>query len=152
MIIIGYQGIGKSTLAGQHNCIDLESGNFWVNGKRAEDWYIPYCQIANHLSEQGYTVFVSSHAVVREELKKSKERVVAIIPAVELRDEWVVKLEERYNHTGLEKDYKAWKNAEDRYVENIYEIIDSVSEGYYIRHMDYSLKGILHSIGAWSLD
>lgn len=151
MIIIGYQGIGKSTLAGQNGCIDLESGNFWVNGKRAEDWYIPYCRIANHLSEQGYTVFVSSHEVVRNELKKSKERVVAIVPAVELRDEWVAKLEERYNRTGLDKDFKAWKNAEDRYEDNIYEIMDDVSKGYYIRHMSYSLKGILHEIGAWSL-
>ena len=115
MIIIGYQGIGKSTLAGWSNCIDLESGNFWVDGKRAEDWYIPYCQIANHLSEQGYTVFVSSHEVVRNELKKSKERVVAICPFVELRNEWVAKLEDRYLTTKLDKDYKAWKNAEDRY-------------------------------------
>ena len=152
MIIIGYQGIGKSTLAGYKDCIDLESGNFWIDGKRAEDWYIPYCKIANHLSEQGYIVFVSSHEVVRKELQKSEERVVAICPAVELRDEWVAKLEERYNQSGLEKDYKAWKNAKDRYVDNIYEIIDDVSEVYYIRHMGYSLKGILHSIGAWSLD
>ena len=29
MIVIGYQGIGKSTLKGY---IDLESGNFWYNG------------------------------------------------------------------------------------------------------------------------
>ena len=52
MIIIGYQGIGKSTLAGKDNkFIDLESGNFWVNGERVENWYIPYCQIAEHLSK-----------------------------------------------------------------------------------------------------
>ena len=51
MIVIGYQGIGKSSLAGRNNIfIDLESGNFWVDGKRADDWYKPYCQIAEHLS------------------------------------------------------------------------------------------------------
>lgn len=143
MIIIGYQGIGKSTLAGKDNCIDLESGNFWIDGKRAEDWYIPYCQIANHLSEQGYTVFVSSHEVVRRELEKSEERVVAIIPAIELRDAWCEKLLERYMLTELDKDFKAWRNAEERYVENISEIMDSVGEVYYIRSMDYYLPVII---------
>ena len=51
---------------------------------RADDWYKPYCQIANHLSEQGYTVFVSSHEVVRRELEKSKEPVYVIFPAIDL--------------------------------------------------------------------
>lgn len=143
MIIIGYQGIGKSTLAGKNNCIDLESGNFWVNGKRADDWYIPYCKIANHLSEQGYTVFVSSHEVVRNELKKSEEKVFAVCPSICLKDEWVAKLEDRYKRTGLEKDFKAWKNAEDRYDENIKEIIGSGFETYYIDAMDYDLELIV---------
>lgn len=143
MIIIGYQGIGKSTLAGKDNCIDLESGNFWVDGKRAEDWYIPYCQIANHLSAQGYTVFVSSHEVVRRELENSEERVVTVIPAVELRDPWCEKLLERYMLTELDKDFKAWRNAEERYVENIYEIMDSVGEVYCIRSMSYCLEDIV---------
>lgn len=147
MIIIGYQGIGKSTMAGQNGCIDLESGNFWVDGKRAEDWYIPYCNIANHLSEQGYIVFVSSHEVVRKELQKSKEKVVAICPATELRDEWVAKLEERYNRTGLDKDFKAWKNAEDRYVANIMEIANSGIPVFWINGMEYNLSGIVGHLG-----
>lgn len=151
MIIIGYQGIGKSTLAGYKGCIDLESGNFWIDGKRADDWYIPYCRIANHLSEQGYIVFVSSHEVVRKELQKSEERVVAICPAVELKMGWYNKLQDRYLRTGLQKDYKALKNAEERFEENIMEIANSGFETVYIRHMGYSLKGILHEIGAWSL-
>ena len=66
--MIGYQGIGKSSCAGKNDCIDLESGSFWVDGKRAEEWYIPYCQIAMHLANQGYTVFTSSHKVVRDQL------------------------------------------------------------------------------------
>lgn len=97
MIIIGYQGIGKSTLAGKNKCIDLESGNFWFydletyQKVRHNDWYVPYCNIANHLSEQGYTVFTSSHEVVRNELKKSKEDVFIIYPSIELKDEWIKK-------------------------------------------------------------
>ena len=143
MIIVGYQGIGKSTLAGKYDCIDLESGNFWVDGKRAEDWYKPYCQIANHLSEQGYTVFTSSHEVVRKELEKSKENVFVVFPSIHLRDEWMQKLKARYEATGLEKDFKALANAEDRHKENIAELMMGNLKFYEINDMNYSLKQIV---------
>lgn len=144
MIIIGYQGIGKSTLAGKNNCIDLESGNFWVDGKRAENWYVPYCQIANHLSEQGYTVFVSSHEVVRKELEKSKEIVFVVCPSVELKEQWIAKLKSRYESTGLDKDFKALANAEDRYVDNINELVFGNFVAYEIEDIDYDLKDIVN--------
>lgn len=144
MIISGYQGIGKSTLAGKNNCIDLESGNFWVNGKRSDDWYIPYCQIANHLSEQGYTVFVSSHEAVRKELEKSKEKVYVVFPSIFLKEEWVAKLRRRYETTGLEKDFKALANAEDRYKENIAELMLGNLKFYEIQNINYDLKAIVN--------
>ena len=143
MIISGYQGIGKSSLAGKNNCIDLESGNFWVDGKRADDWYKPYCQIANHLSEQGYIVFVSSHEVVRRELEKSKEPVYAIFPAIDLKDEWIKKLEDRYNNTKLDKDYRALMNAKDRYKENITELMQGNLKFYEITRINYHLDDII---------
>lgn len=126
MIVIGYQGIGKSTLAGRdHKFIDLESGNFWVDGKRADDWYKPYCQIAEHLSSQGYIVFTSSHEVVRKQLEGSREVVVVCYPSPSLKDMWIDKLENRYRDTGLEKDYKALMNAKERFDENIRELAES---------------------------
>lgn len=126
MIVIGYQGIGKSTLAGKnYKFIDLESGNFWVDGKRADDWYKPYCQIAEHLSQQGYTVFTSSHEVVRKQLENSKETVVVVYPSIELKDSWIDRLELRYQCSGLDKDYKALMNAKDRFEENIKELSES---------------------------
>lgn len=152
MIIIGYQGIGKSTLAGKNKCIDLESGNFWFHDTydnetyfktRHANWYIPYCNIANHLSEQGYIVFTSSHKVVRNELKKSKEDVFIIYPSIELKDEWIKKLEDRYNQTGLDKDYKALMNAKDRYEENIEELRKCGLSVFEILDMDYSLDEIV---------
>ena len=152
MIIIGYQGIGKSTLAGKNGCIDLESGNFWFYDEetkqkmRHSNWYIPYCQIANHLSEQGYTVFVSSHEVVRNELKKSDQRVIVVCPDLHLKDEWIKKLEDRYEYTGLEKDFKAFKNAFDRYEENIKELLYSGFDTYAIDSMDYVLSKIIEEI------
>lgn len=146
MIVIGYQGIGKSTLAGRNNrFIDLESGNFWVDGKRADDWYKPYCNIAEHLSQQGYIVFTSSHEVVRKQLENSSEIIVVCYPSIDLKDEWIDKLEERYATSKSEKDYKALMNAVDRYEENIKEL----SESNYryckvtLTKMDYDLEASL---------
>lgn len=144
MIIIGYQGIGKSTLAGINRFIDLESGNFWVDGKREDNWYKIYCNIANHLSHQGYNVFVSSHEVVRKELANSNETVIIICPSLELEDEWIEKLKTRWEYSKLDKDYKAYMNASDRYKENILELInDNNFLTLIIDHMDYNLEDLI---------
>ena len=145
MIVIGYQGIGKSTLAGRNNrFIDLESSNFWVDGKRADDWYKPYCQIAEHLSRQGYIVFTSSHEVVRKQLEKSREAVVLVFPSIELKDEWISKLQDRYEWSGLEKDYKALMNAKDRYEDNIKELeASNIEYKMALKNIDYDLEAAL---------
>ena len=143
MIVSGYQGIGKSSLAGSKECIDLESGNFWIDGVRSEDWYKPYCKIANHLSEQGYTVFVSSHEVVRKELENSDEVVFVVCPSVALKEQWIEKLRTRYELTKSEKDFKALANAEDRYEDNINELVYGDLPCYEIESMSYNLSEIV---------
>jgi hypothetical protein len=128
MIVIGYQGIGKSTLCKNDNSyIDLESSNFWVDGKRADDWYKPYCNIAEDLSRQGHVVFVSSHEVVRNRLLESDEFVLAVVPAPteEMKKVWISRLQHRYDTSKLEKDYKALMNARDMYLVNVLEITNS---------------------------
>lgn len=149
MIVIGYQGIGKSSLAGKnHKYIDLESGNFWVDGKRAEDWYKPYCQIAEHLSQQGYVVFTSSHEVVRGQLRGTSEDVILVFPSLALKDEWIAKLQNRFDITGSEKDLRALLNAVDRYQENIEELKSDdfwfgIAE---IDSMDYDLEQMIEEV------
>lgn len=144
MIIVGYQGIGKSTLAkNSYKYIDLESGNFWIDGVRHDDWYKAYCKIAAHLSAQGHTVLVSSHYVVREELKKYSEEVKCCFPSVDLQEEWIKKLEDRYNESKLEKDFKAWQNAYNSYFENIYDLMESGFDNIIIRSMDYDLRELI---------
>ena len=131
-IVVGYQGIGKSTLArsGKGRYIDLESSSFSVrdgmtdNYVKINGWEKIYCKIAEHLAEQGYTVFVSSHAEVRKILKESKCKVVAVVPHPDLGELWIEKLKKRYFDTELEKDRRAWLNAKDRYKENIMEIMN----------------------------
>ena len=145
MIIVGYQGIGKSSLAGRdRKFIDLESSNFWVDGKRSDDWYKPYCQIAEHLSKQGYIVFTSSHEVVRKQLEKSSEVVVLVYPALELKPMWIDKLENRYRDDPSEKNYKALMNAKDRYEQNIMELITSkINFKIELRDPEYDLEAMI---------
>ena len=150
MIIIGYQGIGKSTLASRNlKYIDLESSNFWFDDAetkqrvRHSNWYEMYCNVAEDLSRQGYVVFVSSHQPVRERLLKSEEYVVACVPSLDLKEQWIEKLKLRYEATGLEKDYKAYMNAEDRFSENITEIMNSGFDNLIITNANYNLRNII---------
>lgn len=150
MIISGYQGIGKSTLASQDlQYIDLESSNFFVDGKRDDDWYIVYGQIANSLSRQGYHVFVSSHAPVREYLSHSDEELCIVVPAIELKDQWIDKLKKRYEETSLEKDFRAYKNAADRYIENVVELMSTQNARIITIHdMNYNLRNLIFPKGS----
>lgn len=144
LIVIGYQGIGKSSCAGKDNCIDLESGCFWIGGERDEYWYIPYCQIAMDLANQGYTVFTSSHKCVYEFFKfvpflPNVGKAVIICPRMEFRNEWIDRLQKRFDKTGLYKDYKALMNAKERFNENIQELMRNGLPVYQPAAMDYDL-------------
>ena len=149
MIIIGYQGIGKSSAAGADSgCIDLESSNFWVDGMRPRDWYKYYCEIAFDLSKQGYVVFTSSHKDVRNCFLKHLERdkIVAVFPKKELKDKWIQKLQDRFDADVCEKNYKALMNAKDKYEENIEDMSNWGGEVYMIDTIDYDLKDIIKEI------
>lgn len=142
MIIIGYQGIGKSSLSrSASNTIDLESGCFWNGNYRPDDWYVYYCNVAIDLSSQGNTVFTSSHQVVRDYLASlpKNELIAVCYPSLELKDEWIEKLRVRYERTQLQKDYKAWMNAVDRYDDNIRELMASPFDKIELDNMYYHL-------------
>lgn len=147
MIVIGYQGIGKSTVSKKSKgFIDLESGNFFYNGNRPTDWHIYYCQIAEHLSRQGYVVFMSSHEPVRNWFIHSDERAIIICPDLNLKTEWIDKLEKRYNTTHKEKDFKAWQNAVCRFEENIKELFDCGIPVISINTMAYDLEEMIRTM------
>lgn len=146
MIIIGYQGIGKSSLArSSANVIDLESGCFWNGNYRPDDWYVYYCQVAIDLSEQGNTVFTSSHLVVRNYLASlpKNELIAVCYPSLELKDEWIEKLRIRYEQTKLSKDEKAWARASLCYEADITELILSPFDEIEIDSMFYDLHQLI---------
>lgn len=158
LIVIGYQGIGKSSLGGKDNCIDLESGNFWVGNERFKDWYIVYCQTAMDLANHGYTVFTSSHKEVYDflstcPLPENVGKVVIFCPPRVLKHEWIERLEERYNRTGLFKDWKALQNAKDRFDENIIELCSCGLPVIQPSAMDYDLHDyIVNARKKWCVD
>lgn len=174
MIITGYQGIGKSTLASKNDkIIDLESGCFWkeddfiyldehhknymlgkVEKSRPKDWYVYYCQMAQHLSRQGYIVFVSCHTEVREYLMRhNEEPFCAIFPAKDLKDEWIKRLRDRYNCSKLDKDLRALQHAEKFYDSDIAELwyecqynVEYFRNVKIIKSIDYDLQLLVNEL------
>ena len=145
LIVVGYQGVGKSSCSGKNNCIDLESSNFYIGEERHEDWYITYCTIAINLAAQGYTVFTSSHECVVNyfrsvPLPPGVGKVVIFCPTLKMRNEWIDRLSNRYNRTDLFKDYKAYRNADAGYGEQITKLVHSGLPVYHPANIDYDLN------------
>jgi nucleoside-triphosphatase THEP1 len=114
MIIIGYPGVGKTSLAGRyHQYIDLESSHFNdAFGEKPSGWFIPYCKVAEDLSKQGYRVFVSCHKEVQEYFNKSNEYVIVLYPTIELKEQWLDRVKRRFNNDPSMKNKKAMENVE----------------------------------------
>ena len=107
IIVCGYPGIGKSSIAGWRNCIDLESSYFsFRNGvpQKSNEWIPQYCKLAYDLMQQDYTVMVSTHEKVIEYfcafINNSHHRykpVVIVCPDIKLKYEWIKRLIGRLN-------------------------------------------------------
>ena len=113
MIIIGFPGIGKSSVTraydGETNTtgyIDLESSNFIKD----RHWIVEYCDLAIDLELQGYNVFVSSHKGVREYLAERQVAIpdiIEVFPVKDLRPVWIERLRRRYEHCPTLKNENA---------------------------------------------
>ena len=153
-VVVGYQGIGKTTYAASHHmAIDLESSNFKNDRTHYEDWHIIYCRMAISLAKQGYIVFVSSHDEVVKELtrydiKNDNEcKIVIITPCYRLEKEWVERLKQRWNNTKKKKDYIAYKDAEENFHTEIYLLALQYDFMYIpIKTMDYDLNKIIEGL------
>ena len=153
LIVIGYQGIGKSSLTNNNYntlFIDFESSLFSVDGDRNDDWYIIYCKQAVSLAKQGFIVLISSHKCVRDELSKYNQEgfnIITITPAYNLKDEWIEKLYKRYLDDPSEKNSAAYLNAKSCYEENIRDIASEPNFSHiFINSMNYNLRSILKSL------
>ena len=147
MIIVGYPGVGKSSLAKvhYHDYIDLESS--WFQTGAANNWWEVYCNVAEHLSENGHVVFVSCHACVRYYLAlHSKQKVVVVYPSDALRDQWIEKLRIRWEVTGAEKDLRAYERAAAYYADDILELSSCGLERVELDDMNYELGTLVFQL------
>lgn len=157
MIIIGYQGIGKSTICRKDfSYLDLESSSTWIEEdgviKRLEKWYKQYATTAVWLNEQGYTVFTSSHKEVVDEIVRISNinDMAIVIPSLKIKDKWIEKLRDRYFLTKTDKDEKAYFNALKMYDESIKNMKVFAKKNnvalFVIEDMSYDLQEILYDL------
>lgn len=151
MIVIGYPGIGKTTLA---KCspfyIDLESSCFkyWDEEnqrfRRWDNWAEIYANVAVDLNGN-HDVLVSSHKLVRDALLKhpSKPDIVVCCPVVTLKEAWIKRLQERYEKSRSEKDQAALVNAETSFTTQVNDLLAEGLPVIEIKSMDYKLSTLL---------
>lgn len=153
LIIIGYPGIGKSSLGKigtNQNVIDFESSLFKVYGDRANNWNVIYCRQAVSLARQGFIVCISSHKCVREELAKCDQDgfvIVTIAPSLKLKKEWIARLKDRYSQNPSAKNLAALNNVEDNYDEDIKDIASDPNFSHiYLESTKYHLRSIINNL------
>ena len=158
MIIFGYPGIGKSTLVKEgfsmsdcRGAIDLESSMFKtdMNPDRSPDWYQAYGNIAIDLSNQGFLVFCACHPMIRDYIAKKvpNNNYWIIYPTVDVREEWLNRLRQRYFDTKSIKDLNALEYAETHYTESIWQLnAQRQFNTLTINNMDYDLRTEIESI------
>ena len=156
LIICGYPGIGKSSIAGWNNCIDLESSYFsFRNGapQKFSEWVPQYCDLADHLMRQGYTVLISTHEKVIEYfLKKRNEAsrypVIIVCPEFKLRDDWLRRLSHRLNKYDLfySKNARALAHVYNNFMEDIVYLNNCGLPIYTITSIDYFLQDVVKDI------
>ena len=157
MIICGYPGIGKSSIAGWNNCIDFDSSTFTENNKRQvksdgkwiwetrPDWYRPYCMAAMKLARQGYTVMISTHSDVISYFKFLKDTgwntvpVVICYPQTSLQEAWAEKVFNRYREDPLPKNKRAYERVRDHF-DDILKLEESGLPTAPITTMEYDFK------------
>lgn len=146
LIIIGYLGIGKTEFSkATHRTVDLESSCFYVNNERAENWHVPYCQLAMSIANQGQIVFVSSHPEVIDTLYHTLPMgenvggIAILCPQLYLRSDWGRRLHDRYEKTKLEKDARALEHVDNSFGEDIAMLANAPFPVYQIADMKYDL-------------
>lgn len=156
LIICGYPGIGKSSIAGWNNCVDLESSYFsFRNGapQKLREWVPQYCDLADHLMCQGYTVLVSTHKKVIEYFLKKRNEVsrypvIIVCPELKLRDDWLRRLSHRLNKYDpfYSKNARALAHVYNNFMEDIVYLNNCGLPIYTIISIDYFLQDVVKDI------
>lgn len=149
MIIFGYPGIGKTTLAIKegNDFIDLESSLFKSNTTDMY-WYKTYGLVAESLSEQGFTVLVSTHPEVINFLEDCLTDKMIIYPDLSLKDKWIKKLEKRKDMSFAYKNKMAYLHVKEHFTNDISALEKYIDRhknirGLIISNMNYDLESLI---------
>ena len=147
MIYVGYPCIGKSSIAGREDFIDLDSSLF---NDGTEGWEERYVNVAIDLSNQGYNVFLSSHKQVRDTLKEKEISYTCVFPEMCLFDAWFDRCAERFKEHPTDKNLKALAHVARHYKEDIADLLDEPAKSkiiikieYYYSNKDFDLRHLL---------
>lgn len=126
-IIMGYPGVGKSSMNDPH-FIDLESSCFNLsnNKGKVQDWAEVYVNTAIHLAKNHY-VFTSTHKEVQEELmaRVPNSDLIIIYPSDLIVQDWDNKLRKRFAFgpsDERDKNYAAYRYITKNYDQTIKDI------------------------------
>lgn len=145
-ILLGYPGVGKSTLARDAKAtggmVDLESS--WLRTKqgRPGNWEEIYCQIAKGISKQGYLVMAPTHNSIIETLAKKEFNdmtKILVYPSLELEDEWKAKLQIRAYEAPTEANIRASDRVMYHYREDI-KALSEIPDSYHIEIQDLNYR------------
>lgn len=108
MIVCGFPGTGKSVMAKFSRWVDLESTPFKKN------WLL-YAEVAKHMSDNGYTVMVSTHKEMLDALEQIEANYVVVIPPITDKVTYLNRYEMRGNTYDfirlLDENWERWINA-----------------------------------------
>lgn len=108
MIICGFPGVGKSTMAKLSKWVDLESTPF------KKQWLL-YAEVAKHMSDSGYTVMVSTHEELLEALEQIEARYTVVIPPITDKGIYLKRYDMRGNNYEfirlLDENWERWISA-----------------------------------------
>lgn len=90
MIICGFPGVGKTTMARASQWIDLESTPFQKD-------FETYARVAKHMSDNGYNVMVSTHTELLYQFEKIGVPYTVVVPSLEEKIEYRKRYDARGN-------------------------------------------------------
>lgn len=150
LIICGYPGIGKTSIGGWNNCIDLESSNF--KAASLDTWEDGYTRVAMDIASQGFTVLVSTHPEVIDRLKRPQSwyednfKPVIFCPRKSMKDAWIARLRDRYLADPSPKNQRAYYRVGAHFDSDIAELENSGLLCFHPEDMNYNLKDFIEAI------
>lgn len=156
IIVCGYPGVGKSSIAGWENCIDLESSIFHEiqDADNGPKWEEVYCMTAINLASQGFTVMTSTHrSVVQffyDYAPLMRHWGVAgpfiFCPKKEMKWAWIDRVSKRFQDDQTDGHFRAYERVRKYFDDDIDWLTSFTRMVRQPDNIDYDLKDYIQEI------